>query len=65
MERKKQKQIQWGFTILLGIFILAGTVGHLENGGDMAPNVVKAIIGTIISSWGVVKSYQWGFFDEE
>lgn len=65
MKRVKQKQVQWGLTILIGLFIIAGTVGHLETGGDILPNVFKGILGMIISVWGVVKSNQWGFFEEE
>lgn len=60
----KAKQVQWGITLLIGIVILVGTVGHLENGGELAPNIFKGILGMVISFWGLIKSYQWGFFDE-
>ena len=63
MEKVKQKQKQWGITTLLGILILISTVGHLEMGGDILPNLFKGITGMIIAVWGVVKSNQWGFFD--
>lgn len=65
MDRKKQKQTQWGITILIGLFMLAGTVGHLELGGNILPNIFKGSAGIIISLWGIVKSNQWGFFDEQ
>lgn len=65
MKRVKQKQTQWGITILVGLFILAGTVGHLEMGGDILPNVFKGVLGTIIAVWGVVKSNHWGLFEGE
>lgn len=65
MSKQKQKQMQWGLTILVGLFILAGTVGHLEMGGDIWPNVFKGLIGLVIALWGVVKANQWGVFDEE
>lgn len=65
MERVKQKQTQWGIVTLIGILILIGTVGHLEMGGDILPNVFKGMAGMIIAAWGVVKSNQWGFFEEE
>ena len=65
MERVKQKQTQWGIVTLIGIIILIGTVGHLEMGGDILPNIFKGMSGMIIAAWGVVKSNQWGFFEEE
>lgn len=65
MSRKKQKQAQWGITILVGLFMLAGTVGHLELGGDVLPNIFKGFAGMIVSVRGLIKSYQWGLFDEE
>lgn len=65
MERVKQKQTQWGIVTLIGILILIGTVGHLEMGGDILPNVFKGMAGMIIATWGVVKSDQWGFYEEE
>lgn len=64
MEKKNQKQMQWGLTIPAGLFIIVGTVGHLENGGDILPNVFKGLIGLIVSLWGVVKANQWGLFEE-
>lgn len=65
MKRKKQKQTQWGLVTLLGILILISTVGHLEMGGDILPNVFKGILGTVIGAWGVIKSDEWGVFEEE
>lgn len=65
MKKRKEKQIQWGTTILIGLLILVGTVGSLENGGDLAPNIFKGVLGAIIALWGVVKSNQWGFFNYE
>lgn len=65
MERRKMKQKQWGIVLLIGLFILIGTVGHIEMGGDIISNIFKGILGTIIAIWGAFKSYQWGWFDEE
>lgn len=65
VKKKKQKQRQWGIVLIIGLFILIGTVGHLETGGDILPNVFKGITGMLIAIWGIIKSYQWGFFREE
>lgn len=59
MEKRKAKQTQWGITLLLGVFILAGTVGHIESGGAILPGLIKMIIGTVVSIWGLVKTIQW------
>ena len=64
-QKRALKQKQWGITLVVGLLILVGTVGHLEMGGDITSNIFKGILGMIISVWGVVKSNQWGFFEEE
>lgn len=60
MTKQQMKQRQWGIILGIGLFILIGTVGHLELGGDILPNVFKGVLGTAISFWGLVKSCQWG-----
>lgn len=63
-QKKKLKQKQWGITLIIGLLILIGTVGHLETGGELLPNIFKGILGMIIAFWGLIKSYQWGSFVE-
>ena len=64
MTKQQMKQKQWGIILSLGLFILIGTVGHLESGGDILPNVFKGILGTLVAIWGLIKSYEWGNFEE-
>lgn len=64
-EKTKVKQTQWGITLLIGILILIGTVGHLETGGDIFSSIFTGLIGTLIGGWGLVKSAQWGLFEDE
>lgn len=64
MTKQQMKQRQWGIILAVGMFILIGTVGHLETGGDILPNIFKGVLGTVISFWGLIKSYQWGSLDQ-
>lgn len=63
-QKTKLKQKQWGITLIIGLLILIGTVGHLETGGELLPNIFKGILGMIIAFWGLIKSHQWGSFVE-
>ena len=55
--KKDTKQMQWGITILIGIFFILGGAGTVEVGRQYG--FEATLVGVILSIWGLYKTWIW------